>query len=65
MSLHVLFLREQVKDLRVQEFLRELIVGIAAPSDLAELIIVEILYSVEGGDIEQVCSNLETILPCL
>jgi len=64
-SLHVLFLREQVKDLRVQEFLRELIVGIAAPSDLAELIIVEILYSVEGGDIEQVCSNLETILPCL
>ena len=33
-SLHVLFLREQVRDLRVQEFLRELIVGVAAPSDL-------------------------------
>ena len=30
----VLFLREKVKDLRVQEFLRELIVGVAAPSDL-------------------------------
>jgi len=30
----VLFLREQVRDLRVQEFLRELVVGVAAPSDL-------------------------------
>ena len=25
----------------------------------------EILHSVEGGDVEQVCSNLETNLPCL
>ena len=33
--------------------------------DLAGSIIVKIFYSVEGGDIEQVCSNLETILPCL
>ena len=32
--LGVLFLREQVRDLRVQEFLRELVVGIAALSDL-------------------------------
>ena len=26
-------------------------------------ILVEILHSVEGGDVEQGCSNLETILP--
>ena len=31
----VLFLREQVRDLWVQEFLKELIVGVATPSDLA------------------------------
>jgi len=29
------------------------------------IVLVKILHSVEGGDIEQVCSNLETILPCL
>ena len=40
-------------------------VGIAAPSDLARSILAEILHSVEGGNVEQVCSNLETILPCL
>ena len=61
----VLFLREQVRDLRVQEFLRELVVRVAAPSDLAGSFIVEILHSVEGGDIEQVCSNLRTIRLCL
>ena len=33
--LRVLLLREQVKDLRVQEFLRELVVGVAAPGDYA------------------------------
>ena len=33
MCLRVLFLREQVRDLRVQEFLREIVVGVAAPSD--------------------------------
>ena len=33
----VLFLREQVRDLRVQEFLRKLVVGFAAPSDLVRL----------------------------
>ena len=32
----VLFLREQVRDLRVQEFLRELVVGVATPSDLGD-----------------------------
>jgi len=31
----VLFFLEQVSDLRVQDFLRELVVGVAAPSDLA------------------------------
>ena len=54
-----------MRDLRVQEFLRELVVGVAAPSDLAGSIIVEILHSGEGGDVKRVCSNLETNLPCL
>ena len=34
----------------VQEFLRELVVGVAAPGDLMRSIIVEIFHSVEGGD---------------
>ena len=29
------------------------------------IVIVEILHSIEGGDVEQGCSNLEIILPCL
>ena len=65
MWLHVLFLWEQMRDLQVQEFLRELVVAIASPINLARLIIVEIFHSVEGGDVEEVCSNLEIILPCL
>ena len=48
----VLFLREQVRDLWIQEFLRELVVGVAALSDLVGSIIVEILHSGEGGDVE-------------
>jgi len=36
--LRVLFLREQVRDLRIQEFLRELVIGFAIPSDLAGLL---------------------------
>ena len=60
----VLFLREQVRDLRVQEFLRELVVGVVALSDLAGSILIKILHNGEGGDVEQVCSNFETILPC-
>ena len=36
------------------EFLRELIVGVATPSDLAGSIIVEMLNSGEGEDVEQV-----------
>ena len=51
--------------LRVQEFLRELFVGVMVPSDLAGSFLVKILHSVEGGDVEQVCSNLKTILFCL
>ena len=53
------------KDLRVQEFLWELVIGVAAPSDLAGSILVEILHSIESGYIEQVCLNLKTILPRL
>jgi len=34
----VLFLREQVRELRVQDILRELVVGVAAPSDLSRLL---------------------------
>ena len=39
--------------------------GVAAPSNPVGSILVKILHSVEGGDVEKVCSNLETILPCL
>ena len=53
----VLFLREQVRELWVQEFLRELVVGVAAPSDLARLILVKILHCGEGGDVEQVAQT--------
>ena len=41
------------------------LIGIVAPSDLVGSIIVEILHSVEGGDVEKGCSNLKIILPCL
>jgi len=54
-----------VRDLQVQEFLRELVVDVTAPTDLAGSILVEFLHSIEGGDVKQVCSNLEIILPCL
>ena len=50
MSLRVLFLTSE--GLRVQEFLRELIVGVVTLTDLAGLIIVKILHSVEGKDVE-------------
>ena len=49
----ILFLQEQVRDLRVQELLRKLI-GIAVPSDLAGSIVVKILHCGEGGDVKQV-----------
>ena len=41
------------------------LVGVAAPSDPVGSILVEILHSVKGGDVEQVCSNLKTNIPCL
>ena len=65
MCLRVLFLQEQMRDLRVQEFLRELVVVTVTPSALAGSILVKILHSVEGGDVEKVFSNLKINLPCL
>ena len=44
---------------------RELVVGVAAPSHLAGSFLVKILHSDESGNVKQVCSNLETNLPCL
>ena len=41
------------------------LVGVAAPSDPVGSFLVEILHSIEGGDVEQGCSNLEINLPCL
>ena len=41
------------------------LVGVAAPSDPVGSILVKILHNVEGGDVEQVCANLETNLSCL
>ena len=55
----VLFLREQVRDLRVQDFLRELIVGVSASSDFAGSFLVEILHCSEGGGVEQVGRTLK------
>ena len=57
--LRVLFLWEQVRDLRIQEFLRELVVGVAAPSDHVGSILVEIPHSVEGGDVEKCARPLK------
>ena len=39
------------------------LVGVAAPSDPVGSYLVKILHSVEGGDVEQVCSHLETNSP--
>ena len=57
----MLLLREQERDLRVQEFLRELIVGVAVLNDLAGSIIVEIFHCGEGGDVEQVTRTSKQI----
>ena len=43
-----------MRDLWVQEFLRELIVGVATLSDLAGSFIMKILHCSEGGDVRQV-----------
>ena len=45
----MLFLQEQVRNLRVQEFLRELIVGVVALNDLTGSILVEILQVLKVG----------------
>ena len=42
-----------MRDVQVEEFLRKLLVGVAAPSDLARSVIMKILYCGEGGDLEQ------------
>ena len=47
--------------LRVQEFLRDLVVGVAVRSDLVGSIIVEILHSREGVDVEQVARTSKQI----
>ena len=47
--------------LRVQEFLRELVVGVMTPSDLGRSIRVKILHSGEGGGIEQVAQTSKQI----
>ena len=61
-----LFLREQVKGLvSPRSSSVNSLVGVAAPSDPVGSILVKILHSVEGGDVEQGCSNLETNPPCL
>ena len=41
------------------------LVGVAAPSDPMGSILMKILHSVEGREVEQGCSNLETNLSCL
>ena len=41
------------------------LIGVAALSDPVGSFLVKILHSVEDGDVEQVCSNLEIILPYL
>ena len=46
-----------MRDLRVQEFLRELVEGVATPNDLVRSIIVEILHCGEGRDVEQVARS--------
>ena len=48
-GLGVLFLREQVRDMRVQEFLRELVVSVVTLSDLAGSIILKKFHCGEGG----------------
>jgi len=55
-GLCVLFLWERVKDLRVQELLREL-VGITALSDLTGSFIVKILHYDEDRDVRQVARS--------
>jgi len=58
----VLFLQEQVRDLWVQEFLRDLVVSVATPSVLTGLIfLVEILHCGLGGNVKQVARTSKQI----
>ena len=50
-----------MRDLRVLEFLRELVVGVAVPSYFAISILVKILHTSEGGDVEQVARTSKQI----
>ena len=45
----MLFLREQVRELWVQELLRELVVGVVTPSDLAGSTIVKSFIVLKAG----------------
>ena len=56
----VLFLWE-LRDLRVQEFLREIVVGVAAPGDLAGSVIMKILHCGESGNVKQVAQTSKQI----
>ena len=57
----MLFLQEQLRDLQVQEFLREFVVGVATPSDLAGSFLVKILHCGEGRNVEQVARTSKQI----
>ena len=48
-----------MRDLWVQEFFRELVVGVATPSDLVGSFLVKILHCGEGGDVDQVARTLK------
>ena len=49
-----------MRDLRVQEYLREL-VDVAAPGDLAGSIIVEILHCGKGKNVEEVARTSKQV----
>ena len=50
-----------MRDLWVQEFLREHVVGVVLPSDLVGSIIMEIFHSGEGEDVEQMARTSKLI----
>ena len=55
-----------MRDLRVQEFFRELVVGDAAPSDLTGSFLVEILHCGEDGDeqVARISKQISRICDC-
>ena len=57
-----------MRDLWVQKFLRELVVSVAAPSDLKGSFLVKILHCSEGGDVKQVAQiskQISHVCDCL